>query len=108
MSTRPVAGAVGNDALEDVDITQLLTFSVDGQQISPGKTNPNSSGDESGNSYTLSSNTTKRVDLTLNYSDGIENDIDAAKNGGSAYDYETTGFASLNILNAVIFGIVDS
>jgi len=83
VTTAGGSGAVGNDVLEDVDITQLLTFSVDGQQISPDKTNPNSSGDESGNSYTLSPNTTKCVDFTLNYSDGIENDIDAAKNGGS-------------------------
>jgi hypothetical protein len=83
-----------------------LTFSIEGNQISPGTVNPNSSGDVSGNSYTIPPNTSKPVDFTLNYSDGIENDIDAAKNGGSPYDYETTGFSSLNILNAAFFGTV--
>lgn len=107
VTTTGGSGAIGNDVLEDVDIAQLLTFSIEGDQISPGTANPNSSGDVSGNSYTISPNTSKLVDFTLNYSDGIENDIDAAKNGGTAYDYETTGFASLNILNAAIFGIVD-
>jgi hypothetical protein len=107
VTTTGGSGAIGNDVLEDVDIAQLLTFSIEGEQISPGTANPNSSGDESGNSSTISPNTSKLVDFTLNYSDGIENDIDAAKNGGTAYDYETTGFASLNILNAAIFGIVD-
>ena len=107
VTTTNGSGTIGNDALEDVDIAQLLTFSIEGNQISPGTANPNSSGDVSGNSYTISPTTSKLVDFTLNYSDGIENDIDAAKNGGTAYVYETTGFASLNILNAAIFGIVE-
>jgi hypothetical protein len=106
VTTTNGSGTIGNDALEDVDIAQLLTFSIEGNQISPGTVNPNSSGDVSGNSYTIPPNTSKPVDFTLNYSDGIENDIDAAKNGGSPYDYETTGFSSLNILNAAFFGTV--
>ena len=106
VTTTGGSGAIGNDALEDVDIAQLLTFSIEGDQISPGTASPNSSGDVSGNSYTLSPNTSKLVDFTLNHSDGIENDVAAAKNGGSAYDYETTGFSSLNILNAALFGTV--
>ena len=111
-------GDVGNGSLTESDVAQLFTFSVNDTgtditnpgQVSPGTDAPNSSGDESTNSYqaTIPSGEEATVDFTINYSSSLEDKIASAAGSGSDYDFASNGFANVDLLETVTFGEVDS
>ena len=110
--------APGNRDLRKQDVAQLFTFSINNNsdvnnagQISPVPSSPDSSGDAAtganAGQATITSGGRATVDLTINYSSDLEDRIASAASGGSDYDFSSSGFASVDLLNTVSFGEVD-
>lgn len=107
---------VGNGSLTQSDVAQLFTFSINDNadvnnagQISPGTDAAGSSGDQSTNTYQaeITSGGSATVDFTINYNSSLVDKIESAASGGSDYDFSTSGFANVDLLQTVSFGEVD-
>jgi hypothetical protein len=103
----------GNNLGED-DVAQLFTFRVNADngeaKVSPDPSEAPLADDGTGNannSVTLQSGEEATVDFVLNYSDSLVNEIEDAASGGSNYNFNQDGFASVELLTSVTFGVVE-
>lgn len=92
---------VGGD-LSKSQVAELYNFHIDTTQISPLSSSP----DSEGNTVSIGSGQTKRVNLNLNLTEATAQDIQTAAGGVGSYDFSQASRERADILDTATFGTV--